>query len=109
MVQYHNVYLKIIVERHHVEYCLLTRIFGACHLPNIIAHEQNDNQVARKLYLGNIEETFHIGQVYYSVNDQWGNKVLFIIVHYRAVEIITEMYLCGKINDPKYQLHVFAV
>ena len=73
----------------------------------IIAHEQNDNQDAHKLYLGNIE-TFRIGQVSYSVNDQWGNKVLFIIVHYRAVEIITEMYLCSKINDPKYQLHVFA-
>ena len=108
MVQSRNVYLKIIVERYHVEYCLLTGIFGACHLQNIIAHEQNDNQAARKLYLGNIE-TFRIGQVYYSVNDQLGNKVLFIIVHYRAVEIITEMYLCGKINDPKYQVHVFAV
>ena len=101
-------YLKIIAERHHVEYCLLTRIFGACHLLNIIALEQNDNQAAHKLYLGNIE-TFCIGQVYYSINNQWGNKVLFIIVHYRAVEIITEMYLCSKINDPKYQLHVFAV
>ena len=107
MVQYHNVYLKIIAERHHTVLSL-TRIFGACHLPNIIALEQNDNQAAHKLYLGNIE-TFHIGQVYYSVNDQWGNKVLFIIVHYRAVEIITEMYLCSKINDPKYQLNVFAV
>ena len=91
-----------------IQYCLLTRIIIACHLPNIIALEQNDNQAAHKLYLGN-KETFHIGQVYYSINEQWGNKVLFIIVHYRAVEIITEMYLCSKINDPKYQLHVFAV
>ena len=38
-----------------IQYCLLTRIFGACHLPNIIALEQNDNQAAHKLYLGNIE------------------------------------------------------
>ena len=56
MVQYRNVYLKIIAERHHVElYCLLTRIFGPCPLLIIIALEQNDNQAARKLYLGNIE------------------------------------------------------
>ena len=56
MVQYCNVYLKIIAERHHVElYCLLTRIFGPCPLLIIIALEQKDNQAARKLYLGNIE------------------------------------------------------
>ena len=54
MVQNHNVYLKIIVES-TMQYCLLRRIFGACHLPNIIALEQNDNQAAHKLYLGNIE------------------------------------------------------
>ena len=36
-------------------------------------------------------------------------KVLFIIVHAGPVKVITEMYLCSKINDPKYQLHVFAV
>ena len=42
-----------------IQYCLLTRIFGACHLPNIIALEQNDNQAAHKLYLGNIENFQH--------------------------------------------------
>ena len=78
MVQYRNVYLKIIAERHHIEYFLLKRIFGACHLPNIIAHEQNDNQAACKLYLGNIE-TFRIGQVYYSINDQWGEKSCLLL------------------------------
>ena len=41
-----------------------------------------------------------MGQVYYSVNDQWGNKVLFIIVHYRAVKVITEMHLCSKTKWP---------
>ena len=55
IVQYRNVYLKIIVERHNIEYCLLTRIFGTCHLLNILAFKQDDNQAACKLYLGNIE------------------------------------------------------
>ena len=58
MVQYLNVYLKITVEG-TIQYCLLTRIFGTCHLLNIIALEQNDNQAARKLYLGNIENFPH--------------------------------------------------
>ena len=55
MVQYRNVYLW----KGTIKYCLLTRIFGACHLPNIIALKQNDNQAACKLYLGNIENFPH--------------------------------------------------
>ena len=53
MVQYCNVYLKIIVERHHTVLSADKNLW--CHLLNIIALEQNDNQAACKLYLGNIE------------------------------------------------------
>ena len=58
MVQYCNVYLKIIAERHHIVLSA-TRIFGPCPLLIIIALEQNDNQAAHKLYLGNIENFPH--------------------------------------------------
>ena len=58
MVQYHNVYLKITAERHHTVLSA-DKNLGACHLPNIIALEQNDNQAAHKLYLGNIENFLH--------------------------------------------------
>ena len=43
------------LQKGNIQYCLPTRIFGACPPPNIIALEQNDNQAARKLYLRNIE------------------------------------------------------
>ena len=78
----------------NIQYCLLTRIFGACPPLNIIALDQNDNQAAHKLYLRNIENLPYWPS--YLVNDQWGNKVLFIIVHDGSVKVITEMYLCSK-------------
>ena len=54
MMQYCNVYLKIIAERHHTVLSA-DKNYGACHLPNIIPLEQNDNQAAHNFYLGNIE------------------------------------------------------
>ena len=82
-----------------IQYCLPARIFGACPPPNIIALEQNDNQAAHKLYLRNIENLPYWPGIPFG---KWsrGNKVLFIIVHYRAVKVITEMYLCCKNKWP---------